>query len=412
MSTRTTALFLTACLAALAAPLATAAGTSPDGFIYGTVTTRAGTTYTGFLRWGSEEAFWDDLLHSAKDELPYESHAVKAEDDGQADESWWEVFGRTMNVKLGSMTASKVLVARFGDIARIEVTGSDSAKLTLRSGSMVAVSGYANDVGGEIVVNDAAVGVIELPWTRIATIVFAPAPAAADPGASRLYGTVTTDSGDFTGFVQWDSQEALSSDRLDGDADDGRMAIEMGRIARIERRTKKSSLVVLSDGRELVLKGTNDVDDDIRGILVEDPRFGRVKVPWSTFQRAVFSPRADSGPGFAAFPARTALRGTVTDRKGAKHVGEVVVDMDESEGWEMLNGSAFDVEYNLPFHIIATIAPSGSTAAVVTLKGGGELRLEDSQDVTARNDGILVKPAGGSAPIVVAWSDVASIALE
>jgi hypothetical protein len=53
-----------------ASPLA--AKQSNDGFIYGTVATDAGKEYTGFLRWNTdEEAFWDDLFHSAKSELPY-----------------------------------------------------------------------------------------------------------------------------------------------------------------------------------------------------------------------------------------------------------------------------------------------------------------------------------------------------
>ena len=44
----------------------------------------------------------------------------------------------------------------------------------------------------------------------------------------------------------------------------------------------------LDDGRKLRLRGSNDVDDDNRGILVEDPRYGRVEISWDDFERLEF----------------------------------------------------------------------------------------------------------------------------
>ena len=53
-----------------------AAGEDTRGYLYGTVETASGNTYSGLLRWGTEEAFWDDLFNSTKTELPYlEDHA-------------------------------------------------------------------------------------------------------------------------------------------------------------------------------------------------------------------------------------------------------------------------------------------------------------------------------------------------
>ena len=40
-----------------------------------------GDTLTGFLRWDDEEAFWDDLFHSLKEELPYEAYAEPPEEN-------------------------------------------------------------------------------------------------------------------------------------------------------------------------------------------------------------------------------------------------------------------------------------------------------------------------------------------
>ena len=53
------------------ATLAQSSAASNQGWIYGTVETRSGNEYTGTLRWGTEEAFWDDLFNSSKEDLPY-----------------------------------------------------------------------------------------------------------------------------------------------------------------------------------------------------------------------------------------------------------------------------------------------------------------------------------------------------
>lgn len=44
-------------------PLACIPATAAEnqGFIYGTLTLQDGETHTGFLRWDSEEAFWDAI---------------------------------------------------------------------------------------------------------------------------------------------------------------------------------------------------------------------------------------------------------------------------------------------------------------------------------------------------------------
>src|SRR5262245_40721971 len=39
--------------------------------LYGTVVMANGTRYTGPLRWGDEEAYWDDLFDGSKEERPY-----------------------------------------------------------------------------------------------------------------------------------------------------------------------------------------------------------------------------------------------------------------------------------------------------------------------------------------------------
>ena len=222
--------FVVSLIAFVLAPVDAAAGSVNDGFIYGTITTKSGNVYTGLMRWGTEEMFWDDLFHSGKGELPYEEYAKHARENRDEDDEWWEVFGRTIGVKIGGAQVSHVFIARYGDIESIKVVGSKDAIVTMKSGSKYEVSGYSNDVGGTIWIKDAAVGEIEVPWKKIKTIVFDTTADDVEPDAYRIYGVVVTDDGNFSGHIQWDSQEALSTDKLDGDSEDGRMSIEMGRL--------------------------------------------------------------------------------------------------------------------------------------------------------------------------------------
>ncbi len=414
---RTTLVLIASLLGGLGWTAAATAAGPADGHIYGTVTTRSDNTYTGVIRWGREEAFWDDLFHSSKDDLPWIEHAEtrdRSRDDRDRSRGWeWlRIFGRSMRVSWGE--PSRIFIARFGDIASIRVTGSDSAELTMKSGTKIDVSGYANDVGTTIRVTDSALGDVELEWKRVDTITFASAPAALEPPATRLAGTVKTRSGELDGFIQWDSEECLSIDKLDGDSVDGRVSLAMGALRSIERRSSRSSRVTLTDGRELVLDGTNDVNDDNRGISVEDPRFGRVKVPWDEFERLDLVEGRGSGRGYASFAPGRALTGRVTTRDGEVHAGRIVYDLDEEESWEMLNGSRFDVEYAIPFERVRAIEPVGSSSAQVTLTNGETIRLEDGQDVSDDNDGLLVlqleKTTGK--PVYVPWRELRRVEFD
>jgi len=383
------------------------AGSPAAGFIYGTVTTVNGATYRGLLRWGGEEAFWGDLFNSTKENEAYAREVPRRERQRRRP---IEVFGIRVGVRWDDVDASRVFVARFGDIARIRVLGSDEAEVTMRTGTAFEVSGGSNDIDAEITVHDASVGEVTLPWRKIETVEFAPVPAGVRPYGERLWGRVTTTRGSFAGFVQWDSEECLSTDVLDGDSDDGRMKIEMGQIAAIERRGRRSSTVTLGDGRTLVLSGTNDVDSSIRGILVEDPRFGRVEVSWEAFERVEFTAAPSSGPGYDDFAPLGALHGVVVAERGREVAGRLVFDVDEAEGWEILHGTADGVEYLIPFALVSEIVPRRHDESDVTLRTGETLRLEGSQDVGESNAGLLVYGAGEKDPAYVPWDEVERVA--
>jgi hypothetical protein len=395
-------------LALLALPVGAAEGGAARdarGFLYGTVEAESGNSYTGFLRWGGEEGFWDDHFNAGKTDLEWADERPDSERRRRS----IRILGVTISIdRKESLT--RQFIARFGDIAEIEPRRWGATRVTMKNGVVFDVSDSSNDVGATITVEDAVLGTVDIDWDRIERVRFAAAPSGAEPPAGRLYGVLTTEDTTFTGFIQWDLDECLTSDELDGETEDGDLSIEFGRIRAIEKRNSDGAWVELVDGRRLLLEGTNDVDSSTSGIFVEDPRFGRVQVEWDEFERVDFEPAPSSGPGYADYAAAPALSGRVTTGKRTIS-GRIVFDLDEEYGWEFLNGSLAGVAYNIPFARIRAIEPLGRDRARVVLAGGAELVLEDGQDVSDDNDGLVVIEPDG-AGVYVAWRDVERLELD
>ena len=375
-------------------------GYDPTGLLYGTVTTADGDVYRGRLRWSDEEAAWGDFFNTTKEELPWAR--VVPRDERYRREPI-EILGIKIGMRWEERTDGRQLIARFGDVDRIEVRGSDRIRLVMKTGTVFEAEGGSNDVGATVWVWDEGLGKLELAWRNLERIDFAPTPKDLATDVYRLRGTVETEAGTFEGFVQWDLEECMSDDKLDGDTADGRLAIPMGNIQSIEKRSRSSSRVTLHDGRTLVLDGTNDVDDDNRGIMVEDPRWGRVDISWDAFVRVDFE-RAptSSGPSYDSFRAPSSLHGSVTTADGEVRRGRLVWDVDEAEGWELLNGRRRGIEYNVPFAMVAAVERR-TWGARVTLVGGETVDLEDSSDVDEGHAGIVVIADGER---WVSWDDV------
>ncbi len=397
-------------LSAASASATTAPVQDSRGFLYGRITTRSASVYEGRLRWNEEEAFWGDFFNADKENLPYLKQVPRKE---RRRRESIEIFGMPIGISWGDLHEGRQFVARFGDLRRIEVGRGNDATVVLKSGARYEVSGGSNDVeaGTEISVWDRGAGEIRVRWREIRTVEFLPTPANLAVPVFRLRGTVHTEDGTFRGYIQWDQDECLSSDELDGNTNDGEVSLRMGEIRSIERRSRNSSKVVLRDGRTLVLHGTNDVDSSNRGIYVSDSRFGRALVTWDAFRRVDFDPPGDSGPAYADFRPGRPLFGKVTTGRGT-YRGRLVYDADETETLEFLDGRRRDVEYSIPFARIAFLLPERTNSSRVILTNGQELKLEDTVDVGRDNTGVLVFERGRDKPRYIRWEDVRRIDFE
>lgn len=383
-------------------------------FIYGRITDVDGAKYEGRLRWGrDQEAFWGDFFNGTKDENLWAVHSPLARPP--AERSSIEIFGFKIGGRDYPTNLRRLFMARFGDLARVEAHFR-KVEVTLKSGTVFTLDRFAaGDIDDGVRVWEGRRGVVDLDTKRIRTIEFlatAPLPSAPD----RLYGTVHTPYGDFTGFIQWDEYDGAGTDTLDGRTPDGELSLRYDTIRSIARHLTDSALVTLLDGRELVLAGTREAGPGNRGIYVDDLRYGRVLISWDAFERVDFSP-GGSGPAYSDFPPGRALAGSVTTRDGRRLTGRLVYDLDESETTETLDAALHGVDYNIPFGLIASIVPhgrEGRTAgrASVILHDGEELALEHTGDLGEGNAGLLVFVDGRERPEYVPWIDVDQIDFE
>jgi hypothetical protein len=399
---------------AVPSPTPAAEETVHPDFLYGRVSAVGGAIYEGRLRWGGgQEAFWGDYFNGFKEKnpwsayvsperLPKESRAIK-------------IFGFETPIRRERpVSFTRPFVARFGDIARIEAHGRD-VRVTLKSGTVFNLDRFgASDFDDGVRVWDRR-GVVTLDSLKISTIELLPA-ARPDAVPNRLHGTVHTRQGDFTGFIQWDREECVGTDKLDGQTAEGRLSLPFDTIRSIARHSRDSVLATLLDGRQVVLSDTREVGRENRGIFVDDPRYGRVLVSWDAFERVDFSP-GGNGPAYGDFPPGRPLTGSVTTRSGRRLAGRLVYDLDEGETTETLDAPSQGVDYTIPLGLIASIVPPGrderdARRARVTLQNGEELRLEADGDLGERNGGMLIFVEGRQHPEYVPWPEVGQIDLD
>lgn len=225
----------------------------PAERLHGTVLTRSGVGFTGFISWGGDDAFADAVL------------------------------------------AGEPRGVAFADVAAVvRDTRAGAVRVELRSGQALRMSDAGNRRRGaaEVTVADPALGVAAVPWTDVREVRFhAP---EDDVGYDRfdggrpLLGTVTTANGEvLRGPLEWDTEEASTWQMLDGFLGDVAVHVDFGAIRSITK-TGLGAKVELLDGRALELVGSNDVNWNNRGVVVF-AQGGAREVEWEDFVQVRFA---------------------------------------------------------------------------------------------------------------------------
>lgn len=384
---------------------------SDAGFIYGKVYT-LDHTYQGQIRWGKEETFWNDVFNGVK---LYKNNYGNISKKESENTSWLDFDWRLSSIwEDKHHTTSHQFAAQFGDIKAIEILGSTRVNLMLKNNVVLEIGGEGyNDLGGVIQVLDNELGLISVNWNRLRKIEFSATPDKLPAKIGNpLFGTVeTVRKGDFTGFVQWDHDERLSVDKLDGDTRDGKVSVSFVNIKSIERNNNGSN-VLLKSGNEYFMTGSNDVDAGNRGVIVSIEGTGKIEIPWRAFKKVVFTEAKNSGLPYESYKAPVGLSGTVKLYEGRAVSGKIVYDIDESWEIEILEGKDDEIEYHIPFRNIKKITPKNYDYSLVELKNGTSLLLGGMRDVSDENDGILVLKKGEKDSEHIKWKDITEIVFD
>lgn len=404
-------------------PFALSAQSYSSMYIYGTVTTIDGDEFTGQLRWGKEEGYWTDMFNTSKiDNIHYDNLSRKDQqlykeekrirERGNSDDFYLfgfsgRGFGRWNNYEIIHQFSS-----RFGDIAKLTYLGRQRVEIELKNGDIIPVKGQGfNDIGGKIHLFNPRIGKIRFQDEDIRQISFSSAPQDWESTwGTPLIGRVFTESGTFNGLIQWDKEERFSKDVLNGENEDGEYDISFESIASIQK-DGSGSLVTLLDGKEIFLRGTNDVNRENRGIIVYQQGLGRIEIPWEAFVKVEFfvEPSFDY-PSYEDFSTTQANSGIVVLTDDTRISGQIAFDLDELYDVEMLNGEIDKLDLEIPFRNIQSIRPLTANRTEIVLVNDQKVLLDNERDVSNSNDGLLVYLSSGKSSYIP-WIDVAEIIL-
>ncbi len=400
----------------LLAPDLSAGEFAPEpSLIYATVQFPDGETHTGYLRWVKEEATWDDLFHCGYRESPWTEFIDAEAFKKDKRDHFYQSHGLIKRVVYAlrqddlDIPGWRMFLIRIGDIQRFEIHAGKDDYIIVADGSKHRIGGYANDDGSDLWLYEKNQEPLRISWNDLVSIDFHPTPDDHPPYATRLFGTVETNEGSFTGPIMWDKSECLSIDQLDGKNDQGKISLAMGDIHSIRKQDNQSVFVEMKDGRAFEMFGSNDVDHGNRGIWVLTPDFGWVDISWKVFQKATFAPKPGCGSPHSDFGHNQPLRGKIELEDGTTRQGRLVYDLDEGFSWDIFNGTQNQISYDIPFTMITRIVRLDNETSRVHLRSGHSLELSQNQDTGVKHGGVLVFNEDESAADYFPWGQIAAV---
>ncbi len=390
-------------------------------FIYGKITTFDDEIFEGQIRWGKEEAYWTDMFNASKvsnDNIDYlTDNELRDLEESKNRQHGWTNKGNNFWNKWDEDEPQYEFIhqfsCQFGEIKRINLKRYKRIEVIMKDDSKVRISGDGyNDIGADIMIYDKKKGRRKIEWDEVLMIDFLPSPSDFQSELGEpLYGTVKTRNSIFVGQIQWDKDERIGSDILDGRNREGKQKIAFEEIKAIEKDGDGCE-IEFKNGEDDFLHDSNDVDHGNRGIIVTNPAFGRVVISWKDFRRVDFTtPNANNLMTYNDFKTPMPIKGTIETKNGESIVGNIVYDLDESFQYELLNGEKGRLEFEIPFRNIQRIIPDRHKSTIELKSGSEKLVLEDSQDITQDNEGILVFDQSDK-PVYINWRDIKEIILD
>jgi hypothetical protein len=96
------------------------------------------------------------------------------------------------------------------------------------------------------------------------------------------------DNKSYEGHIRWDDDETESWELLNGDYGDVKVDVEFSQIKSIEKKSSYAAIVTLKNGNSFKLEGSNDVNDENKGIFITTKNGKEVELDWDDFEKVIF----------------------------------------------------------------------------------------------------------------------------
>lgn len=402
---------------------------NPDnqGFIYGKVTTINGNTFIGQIRWGREEAYWNDLFNAKKilnntlEHISKEAPKIIIEKNQKQNPNnpllnlnsdFWDIWA---DKNQNNPFIIHTFACQFGDIKSIEPLPSSQVLLTMKNNLTFKLNGSGfNDVNTTLKINDYELGVLKMAWYKIKKIEFIQVNDEVEIENKVIHGKLlTVDNQSFTGFVQWDHDERIASDILDGSNCNScsNTSFKFELIEKIEK-SADGSKIYLKNGKSYFFNSSNDVNRSNRGIIITDENIGKIDIPWHRFDKIEFTKAPNSGNTYSSYKMPKGLSGTVKKVNGQVSKGLIIYDFDEAWEFEILQGKNNEIVYNIPFRNIQKVIPKNYKYSKIILKNGKEIVLGEMRDVSELNAGLLIVSDKNKKPEEIPWREIDEIIFD
>lgn len=360
-------------------------------YLYGKVLTKDSTVFEGYIQIGKRSFLWGDFFYLNKLDNPYSefipeskrnivNHRVSGENGSV----------RIINRNLNSLSVHELTI-RFGYLTSIEFLNNRYIRLGVKNDNYINVRSSYSHRDLDIVIINEELGKVKMNASQISEIQFFKAPKYNDSIIPKpLFGKVVTKKGDFSGFVWWDNDECNDESILNGMFDSKDVSVYFKNIKSIVSNYDSSDITTLL-GTRVTLSGSNDVNYENRGIFVNMPNVGKVKINWNDFISVEFNRDLEHvGLSYDDYKEAERLKGSILTKENERVEGVIVYDLDEAMNVECLNGNNGKMEYTIPLMYVKKIIPKGYKYSEIELKNGAKLFLGNSSDVDYKNDGVLI----------------------
>ncbi len=377
---------------------AVAAADRAAASIFGELVLKSGETQRGALRWEEEESLW--LHHfNARKLHPTDLDALPAP---VAESIRDDLPGRQLTINDSVIELNPLLgrhkfkpqtfVVEFGSIKELQIGEAQRVDLVLLDGTTISADGGSNDIGADIEIIDSSGERREIDWDAIESIRFSQAPSGHPLFEPHLWGVARTSIGEFTGTISWDRDEAYPSQILDWETEDNEeIETPFSSIVALERDGSGTQLTT-TDGQRRWVDGSNDVNNENRGLMLHVPKLGLLEVPWQEFESVTFTELPVTQlPSRQDFTHIAPLHGTLTRNDGQSlDPKPLVFDLNQVSAAEHLVGKNEDVEVSLPWRLIRSVAVvEGEPRAIKIGLTQGEWVLNGVTQVPGGNFGWL-----------------------